>query len=98
MAVNRIIYDVSGEELVDQNGQVTVYGIDGNGHTVNKVVYGQTVLMDITDTDATVSDVASGKYFYTNDGVKRRGTNSGASTVNVTQTGATVSNDTLIMS
>ena len=92
MAINRIIYDVSGEELVDQNGQVTVYGIDGNGHKVNKVVYGQTVLMDITDTDATAADVATGKYFYTNDGIKRAGTKSSATPMNVNAGTVSVSN------
>ena len=40
----------------------------------NKVIYGGEVLMDITDTTATASDVASGKYFYTNAGVKTAGT------------------------
>lgn len=32
---------------------------------------------DVTDTTATASDVASGKYFYTSSGVKTQGTNSG---------------------
>ena len=40
----------------------------------NKVVYGDTVVMDITDTTATPSDVAEGVTFYGNDGVKRTGT------------------------
>lgn len=41
---------------------------------VNKVVYNNNTVMDITDTTATADDVASGKYFYTNAGVKTQGT------------------------
>ena len=40
---------------------------------VNKVIYGGTTLIDITDTTAAAADVASGKYFYTNAGVKTQG-------------------------
>ena len=40
----------------------------------NKVVYNGTTLIDLTDTTATASDVASGKYFYTNAGVRTEGT------------------------
>lgn len=40
----------------------------------NKVLYGDTVVMDITDTTAEASDVAAGETFYTRDGVRRVGT------------------------
>ena len=40
----------------------------------NKVVLDGTTLMDISDTTATASDVAQGKYFYTTAGVKTEGT------------------------
>lgn len=52
----------------------------------SKVVYYGTTLMDITDTTAVASDVAAGKYFYTADGVKTEGTNSGGSTIIVSET------------
>lgn len=40
----------------------------------NKVVFGDTTIMDITDTTAEAADVALGKVFYGNDGVRRSGT------------------------
>lgn len=40
----------------------------------NKVIYGGTVLIDLTDATAVAADVATGKYFYGNDGVKTAGT------------------------
>ena len=40
----------------------------------NKIIYNGEVLIDLTDTTAVQADVASGKYFYGNDGVKRAGT------------------------
>lgn len=39
----------------------------------NKIIYGGNVLIDLTDTTAVASDVASGKYFYGRDGVKTQG-------------------------
>lgn len=98
MAVNRILYDTSGEEIVDQNGNVTVYGIDGTANRVNKVQYGRTVLIDITDSTAIASDVALGETFYTKDGVKRTGTKSDASPIDVDNSTGSVSNETLIIS
>lgn len=44
---------------------------------VNKVVYDGATLIDLTDTTASASDVASGKYFYTASGVRTQGTSSG---------------------
>lgn len=41
---------------------------------INKVIYGGTTLIDITDTTAAAADVQSGKYFYTNAGIKTQGT------------------------
>lgn len=40
----------------------------------NKIIFGGNVLIDLTDATAVASDVASGKYFYGNDGVKTEGT------------------------
>jgi len=41
---------------------------------INKVVYGQDTLIDITDTTASASDVAQGEVFYNNAGVRTVGT------------------------
>ena len=48
-----------------------------NNPYVNKVIYGGTTLIDITDTTAEPSDVATGKYFYSASGEKVEGTNAG---------------------
>ena len=45
-----------------------------NNPYVNKVVYGNQTVMDISDTDATESDVVSGKTFYKGSGARSAGT------------------------
>ena len=41
---------------------------------INKVVYGNTTLIDLTDDDVTASDVRNGVYFHSPDGVRSQGT------------------------
>lgn len=53
---------------------------------ISKVVYGNTTLIDITDTTATASDVNTGKYFYLSNGEKIQGTAvEGGATITETQ-------------
>lgn len=48
-----------------------------NNENVNKVVFGEDTIMDITDTTAEAADVASGKVFYAKSGARTLGTASG---------------------
>lgn len=93
MAVNKIIYGVGGEEIVDSEGHVTVYGIDGSSNRVNKVVYGARTLIDITDTTATADQVLTGYVAYGANGVKITGTAGQAINAN----GGEVDDDTLVI-
>lgn len=52
----------------------------------NKVVYGNTVLIDITDTTAEASDVAVGKYFYDKSGAKVEGTAASGGGISIIET------------
>ena len=45
-----------------------------NNENINKVVYGDTTIIDITDTTAETSDVAAGKVFYARSGERSVGT------------------------
>lgn len=57
---------------------------------INQVKYGNTTLIDLTDTTATASDVVNTKYFYTNAGVRTQGGIATKSSSDLTASGATV--------
>lgn len=52
---------------------------------INKVVYGQNTLIDLTADTATQADVAQGKYFHLPTGERVQGTASGGGTGSITQ-------------
>lgn len=58
---------------------------------ISKVVFGNDILIDITDTTATSSDVQKGKFFYDSSGVKVEGNIPSKSSSDVTISGPTVS-------
>lgn len=57
---------------------------------INQVKYGNTTLIDLTDTTATASDVVNTKYFYTNAGIRTQGSIATKSSSDLTASGATV--------
>lgn len=95
MAVNKVLYDINGESIIDASGHYPVYGINGTEYKVNKVVYGETALIDITDSTVDANSVSEGKVFYRADGTKAVGTMTGG-TVNTGSDGE-VDGETLIL-
>lgn len=65
---------------------------------INRVDYGSTTLIDISDTTAQAADVAAGKYFYTSAGVKTQGSASGGGSVSYDTKTTTASNHPVSLS
>lgn len=61
--VSKVIYDTSGE-IIDG----PVYSVNGERREVNKVVYGVTTLIDITDSTVTSNNLLRGNVAYSADG------------------------------
>ena len=66
--------------------------LDAKGGTVRTIT-----ALDISDTTATASDVAIGKYFYTSNGTKTAGANSGGGSSGQSATGTISGNGTYVL-
>lgn len=77
VASGKYFYNAAGEKVAGSaSGGTAAISVvdttDSNGGTVRTIT-----ALDISDTTATASDVAIGKYFYTSNGTKTAGSNSG---------------------